>query len=142
MKTKLVNLRCSAAVRIDGVTYSGRVTNIELPIDTIRKCLLNRIRVEEVKPNGKTIPLGFDNYAIDTDNIPEKVNNVKKGKNNLPEFKVYSYDRKGNKITPPEYKEQIKATPKVGEKKEEPAKEAEVKPEEKTNTQQKYTKKH
>lgn len=120
MKTKLVNLRCNAAVPIDGVTYSGRVTNIELPIDTIRKCLLNRIRVEEVKPNGKTIPLGFDNYAIDTDEEAKPVVNTSKKENTAnttPNFKIYSYDRRGNKIDKPIYTEDVSSNPVVNKEK-------------------------
>lgn len=135
-KTKIVNLYCGAPIRIDKINYSGTVTKVEMPIETIRKCLLNHIRVEEVKPNGKVIPLGFDNYDKDTDLVeePKPIYTYKNRK--IPEYKIFSYDKKGNKITPPEYKE-------VNVKKEEPKEEVQVQEETKPQSkeqQQKYTK--
>lgn len=98
MKTKNVNLYCGATVMIDKVNYSGIITNVELPLDTIRKCLLSHIRVEEIRNDGVIVPLGFDNYNKDTTLVIETPSMVSNSSTKEKSFKLFQYDKKGNII--------------------------------------------
>lgn len=121
VKSKRVNLHCPTAVKIDGINYSGNIRDTILPVDTIRKCILSRIMVEEILPDGTKVPLGFYNYnkdlmAKEEEKKSEEHVSIKTVKN----FKVVSYDKHGNIIKDtPIAKHETKTEKKPESKKEE-----------------------
>ena len=86
---KTVNVYAAQPAYIDGINFSGPANGIELDTDTIRKCLQQRILVQEVLDDGTTIQLGFDNYDKDLDGDDEH-------KEELPKFKIYSVGPNGD----------------------------------------------
>ncbi len=93
---KTVNVYAAQPAYIDGINFSGPANGIELDTDTIRKCLQQRILVEEVLDDGTTVQLGFDNYDKDLDGDDEVSILDDDDKQELPKFKIYSVGPNGD----------------------------------------------
>lgn len=93
---KTVNIYAAQPAYIDGINFSGPANGIELDTDTIRKCLQQRILVQEVLDDGTTVQLGFDNYDKDLDGDDEVSILDDEDKQELPKFKIYSVGPNGD----------------------------------------------
>ena len=93
---KTVNIYAAQPAYIDGINFSGPANGIELDTDTIRKCLQQRILVQEVLDDGTTVQLGFDNYDKDLDGDDEVSILDDDEKQELPKFKIYSVGPNGD----------------------------------------------
>ena len=72
---KVVNIYASVPIRgVLSVPIFGTFKKVKLTTDEIVKIIRAKGRVEEVLPNGKTIPLDFNNYnAVYSEQPEEKV---------------------------------------------------------------------
>lgn len=93
---KTVNVYAAQPAYIDGINFSGPANGIELDTDTIRKCLQQRILVQEVLDDGTTVQLGFDNYDKDLESDDDVSILDDDDKQELPKFKIYSVGPNGD----------------------------------------------
>lgn len=96
---KTVNVYAAQPAYIDGINFSGPANGIELDTDTIRKCLQQRILVQEVLDDGTIVQLGFDNYDKDLDGDDDVSILDDDDKQELPKFKIYSVGPNGDNST-------------------------------------------
>lgn len=96
---KTVNVYAAQPAYIDGINFSGPANGLELDTDTIRKCLQQRILVQEVLDDGTTVQLGFDNYDKDLDGDDDVSILDDDDKQELPKFKIYSVGPNGDNST-------------------------------------------
>ena len=70
--TKLVNIYPNGPITTINPPIRIRLNRISMDITDIRKCLIAKAYVEEILDGNKTIPLTFENYDKDNDDVKEE----------------------------------------------------------------------
>ena len=69
--TKIVNINARFPIKSIVPPIYGTLKNVEMSTSNILKCLLRHAIIEEVLPDGTTIPINYKNYY--TDNYKEPI---------------------------------------------------------------------
>ena len=69
--TKIVNINARFPIKSIVPPIYGTLKNVEMSTSNILKCLIRHAIIEEVLPDGTTIPINYKNYY--TDNYKEPI---------------------------------------------------------------------
>ena len=84
--TKIVNINARFPIKSITPPIYGTLTNVEMSTSNILKCLMRHAIIEEVLPDGSTIPLNYKNYY--TDNYKKETHNNKNNVSSANDSKI------------------------------------------------------